>query len=72
MGFFDEFKEMSTILLALAIVGVTFVYVVINPPDVIIHPLMESWGNIAFGFFFGSATTVAAYKMGLRALKDES
>jgi len=63
MEFTELFKDNATILLALIITMVTFFFVVINP-TVTVPPLMESWGNIALGFFFGSGTTVMAYRMG--------
>jgi len=64
--FADLFKEMSTILLALGMVSVAFIYQ-ITYPHITLAPQVTQWADIAFGFFFGATTTVATYKLGMKA-----
>lgn len=68
MSLIETMKDASTLLIALLIVCVTFGYVVVYQPTEL-HPLMDSWGNIAFGFFFGSGVTSLGYKLGMK-LRD--
>jgi len=62
----DLFKEMSTILLALVMVLVVFIYQIMHP-HIILAAQVTQWADIAFGFFFGATTTVATYKLGMKA-----